>query len=203
MSGCIGQSPINPTPALPFLHSSLTRPYPSFFPKPPTSHTCTQMHTYTQGQYIFIHDSILDSVMCGDTQIKASELRAAMHMLRSRTQTRQTGFESQFGVSCVPVQHFQACGVHVHNMEPCPVLCQILETVSPKPPEAKTVQLRGTTRRIAQWSSHQVSHQLVLLLHYHMAVYTVPSGQMACGSERREPRLHLCLHCACKFYLWV
>ena len=105
MLRCIETSSINPTPSSPF---------PPFFsnilpfPKPLTTHTCTLMYIYTQSQYIFIHDAILESVMCGDTQIDASELRAALHTLRSRTQSRQTGFENQFGVSCVPKQ---GCGV--------------------------------------------------------------------------------------------
>ena len=42
------------------------------------------------------------------------------------------------------------------------------------------------------------------ILHYfHMTVYNLPSGQVACGAEGRVPRLHLCLHCACKFFLRV
>ena len=70
-----------------------------------TSHTSTQTNIHTQDQYIFIHDAILESVMCGDTQTNASEFRAALHTLKSRTQSRGTGFEHQFGVSCVSMQH--------------------------------------------------------------------------------------------------
>ena len=141
--------------------------------------------------------------MCGDTQINASELRAALHALKSRTQSRKTELEHQFQVGCVPMQHSQACGMHVHNVEPRPVLCQILEKVSPDPAEA---------RAVAAWWNHKKNRSMEfapgtstagLLLHYHMAVYTVPSGQMAGGSERRVPRLHLCLLCACKLSLWV
>ena len=53
-------------------------------------HTHTHTHTHTththyewsvQDQYIFIHDAILESVTCGDTQIEASNLRVAMRKL--------------------------------------------------------------------------------------------------------------------------
>ena len=83
------------------------------------------------------------------------------------------------------------------------MLCQILEKVSPDPAEA---------RAVAAWWNHKMNRSMEfapgtspagLLLHYHMAVYTVPSGQMAGGSERRVPRLHLCLFCACKLFLRV
>ena len=97
------------------------------------------MDVHTQEQYIFIHDAILEWVTCGDTQINASEFRAALHTLKSKTQSGETGFEHQFGVSCVPVEQPQAHGMHVHNVEHCPVLFQILEKVSPKPAEAKAV----------------------------------------------------------------
>jgi len=59
------------------------------------------MDVHTQDQYTFIHNAILESVMCGDTQINASEFGAALHTLKSRTQSGETGFEHQFGVSCV------------------------------------------------------------------------------------------------------
>ena len=86
----------------------------------------------------------------------------------------------------------------MYNVEHCLVLCQILEKVSPKPAEAKTVAAQKNYRKNRSMEFAPGTSPASLLLHYHMAVYTVPSGQMACGSERREPRLHLCLHCACK-----
>jgi len=57
------------------------------------------MDVHTQDEYIFIHDAILESVMCGDTQINASEFGAALLTLKSRTQSGETGFEHQFKVS--------------------------------------------------------------------------------------------------------
>ena len=159
------------------------------------------MHTYTKDQYIFIHDAILESVTCGDTRINASELRTALHTLKNRTHSRQTGFENQFGVSCVPMQYSQTCGVHVHNVEHCPVLCQILEKVSPNPAEAKAVAAQSNHQKNRSMEFLPGASTTVFSMHYHMTLYTVPSGQVACGSERREPRLHLCLHCACKLSL--
>ena len=114
--------------------------------------------------------------MCGDTQINASELRAALNALKRLTSSRKTELEHQFWV---------------------------LEKVSPDLAEA---------RAVTAWRNHKKNRSMefppgtstaCLLLHYHMAVYTVPSGQMESGSERRVPRLHLCLLCACKLFLWV
>ena len=52
--------------------------------------------------------------MCGDTQIKASELRAALHALKRQTQSGETGFERQFRVSCVSIEHSQVCCTCAH-----------------------------------------------------------------------------------------
>ena len=60
------------------------------------------MYLPIQEQYAFIHDAILESVTCGDTQIGASNLRMAIQKLHKRNpQTGKTGFESQFHVSGV------------------------------------------------------------------------------------------------------
>ena len=75
--------------------------------------------------------------MCGDTQINASEFRAALHTLKSRNQSRETGFEHQFGVSC----DYSTMSTW-YKCTQCGVLfcaCQILEKVSPNPAEAKAV----------------------------------------------------------------
>jgi len=58
-----------------------------------TSYTSTQMDVHTQFQYIFIHDAILESVMCGDTQINASDFGATLHTLKSRTQSGETALK--------------------------------------------------------------------------------------------------------------
>ena len=148
LSWCIGlQSSVKPPPTLSLPPPSLNSPPPPTLPlvppplNPPTSHTYahTHTHTHTQEQYVFIHDAILESVTCGDTQIGASDLRAALRTLRSRAQSGETGFEHQFGVSCVPMSpHSLACGVCACTQ--CGALsCQILEKVSPNPAEAKVV----------------------------------------------------------------
>ena len=67
------------------------------------THTKTHIHTqtHTQDQYIFIHDAILESVVCGDTQIEASSLRVAMRKLKERSPQGGSGFLQQFSVSGV------------------------------------------------------------------------------------------------------
>ena len=51
-----------------------------------------------QEQYIFIHDAILESVTCGDTQIMASDLRDALEKIQMDPQSGATGLVSQFQV---------------------------------------------------------------------------------------------------------
>ena len=52
-----------------------------------------------QDQYIFIHDAILESVTCGDTQIESGNLRARLNKLQRRNQSGQSGIDLQFVVS--------------------------------------------------------------------------------------------------------
>ena len=59
----------------------------------------THTHT-TQNQYILVHDAILESVTCGDTQIETFSLRVAMRKLKERSIQGETGFQQQFSVSC-------------------------------------------------------------------------------------------------------
>ena len=53
-----------------------------------------------QEQYVFLHDAILESVICGDTQVNAADLRHIMHKYtKADVSTGLTKFESQFNVS--------------------------------------------------------------------------------------------------------
>ena len=56
-----------------------------------------------QDQYIFIHDAVLESVTCGDTQIGAGDLRDVLEKLRMGPQSGPTGLASQFQVKQVGV----------------------------------------------------------------------------------------------------
>ena len=52
-----------------------------------------------QEQYMFIHDAVLESLTCRDTQIPASGLVGAIEKLKQRdSETGRTGFETQFHV---------------------------------------------------------------------------------------------------------
>jgi len=51
-----------------------------------------------QEQYIFIHDAILESVTCGDTQIDAGHLRASLDNLIKKNQFEMSELEIQFAV---------------------------------------------------------------------------------------------------------
>ena len=72
------------------------------------SHTHTRTHTHyewsVQDQYIFIHDAILESVTCGDTQIEASNLRVAMRKLNEVPHNSTgNGYQQQFSVRAVNI----------------------------------------------------------------------------------------------------
>ncbi len=52
-----------------------------------------------QDQYIFIHDAVLESLSCGDTQIPAGDLvRAIQRLSEKDAHTGKTGYETQFQV---------------------------------------------------------------------------------------------------------
>ena len=49
---------------------------------------------------MFIHDAVLESVMCGNTQIPAEDFRTTFESLKQITpDNEQSGFQSQFNVS--------------------------------------------------------------------------------------------------------
>ena len=53
----------------------------------------------SQDQYTFIHDVILESVTCGDTQISSGELRPTIAKLKNAdSATGKTHFQAQFEV---------------------------------------------------------------------------------------------------------
>ena len=55
-----------------------------------------------QEQYAFIHDVVLESLTCGDTQISARDLKSVISRLKCRDQmTGKTQFEAQFEVCSV------------------------------------------------------------------------------------------------------
>ena len=72
------------------------------------SHTSNILHVMsclsdcdppTQDQYVFIHDAVLESLICGDTQIPASGLSSAIEKLKEKDrESGRTGFETQFHV---------------------------------------------------------------------------------------------------------
>ena len=58
-----------------------------------------ELAVYLQEQYIFIHDAILESVTCGDTEISSANLRLIMKkMSRVNPETKATPLQTQFKV---------------------------------------------------------------------------------------------------------
>ena len=55
---------------------------------------------YLQDQYAFIHDAVLETLICGDTQIPASDIRRALDRLKKTDKNfdGMTGFHKQFQV---------------------------------------------------------------------------------------------------------
>ena len=52
-----------------------------------------------QEQYVFVHDAILEVIMCGDTQIDAGDFSQSLNKLQSTPKSRPNEFENQFMVS--------------------------------------------------------------------------------------------------------
>ena len=77
------QTPVRPPPIATPLHQAT-----------PTS------SPLLQDQYIFLHDAILESVMCGDTQVQVSNILTSLNALDKKDpKTGLTGMESQLQVS--------------------------------------------------------------------------------------------------------
>ncbi|CAI8024471.1 Receptor-type tyrosine-protein phosphatase alpha [Geodia barretti] len=74
----------------------------------------------TVDQYVFIHDAVLESVTCGDTQIEASSLRVAMRKLKEKSLQGGSPLQQQFS---------------------------ILEKVSPNPREVKAVAAHSNSKK--------------------------------------------------------
>ena len=62
---------------------------------------CGCVTVFFQHQYIFIHDVILESVVCGDTQVEAGDLRKRLAQLKTRDRSGNSGMDLQFAVMCI------------------------------------------------------------------------------------------------------
>ena len=61
-----------------------------------------------QAQYVFVHDSLSELVMCGETEVGAANFRIKMNTLRkpiAGDPSGATGFQKQFEV------HYMSCTV--------------------------------------------------------------------------------------------
>ena len=71
-----------------------------------------EQHCQTvQDQFTFIHDAILESVTCGDTQISATNLRMAISKMKKKDAHNQpNGFQYQFKVGQIVHAMFVVVG---------------------------------------------------------------------------------------------
>ena len=53
---------------------------------------------FSQDHYVFIHDAILESLTCGDTEIEVGNLRNKLKELQTRTGSGSTRLHFQFAV---------------------------------------------------------------------------------------------------------
>ena len=66
---------------------------------PPPSSSLLPLHHTTQPQYVFLHDALLEAIMCGDTSIPAPELRTKLQsLLEVDEDTKKTNIATQFEV---------------------------------------------------------------------------------------------------------
>jgi len=92
-----------------------------------------------QEQYIFIHDAILESLTCGDTEMDAGNLRAGLDKLLRMDQSGRTEMDHQFAVSILLVR------INSWSHTDCAIL-QILDKVSPNPSVAQCVAAKRSTK---------------------------------------------------------
>ena len=61
-------------------------------------------------QYAFIHDAVLETLICGDTQIPASDLRRSIDRLKNAEKSldRKSGFDRQFQVNNIDSQMYNS-----------------------------------------------------------------------------------------------
>ena len=65
----------------------------------------TTLYRFLQEQYIFIHDGILESLTCGDTEISSANLRLALKKMNKVNQKdNMTPLQTQFKVDLTIVQ---------------------------------------------------------------------------------------------------
>ena len=64
-----------------------------------------------QAQYNFIHDALNELILCGDTEITASNLRIAINRL-SKIKDGETGYSKQFNVSWSELIKVKWCDVN-------------------------------------------------------------------------------------------
>ena len=75
-----------------------------------------------QEQYAFIHDVVLESVTCGDTQINARDLKSVISRFKTRGQLQMSGktqFEEQFEVCLVTSMQYDVHYVELLAMDQC------------------------------------------------------------------------------------
>ena len=89
---------------------------------------------------MFLHDAVLESLMCGNTQIPVHDFRRCVESLhRWDPSSGLSGFQSQFQVPC-----------HVQCSRPIPIpliFIQVLEQMSPKPGEVASATARSNKNK--------------------------------------------------------
>ena len=67
--------------------------------------TLSITHTHSQGQYVFLHDAILEGYTSGDTEIMVDKLGKRMTELEAEDDEGISGFRKEFEVSvCVELK---------------------------------------------------------------------------------------------------
>jgi len=93
---------------------------------------------HIQDQYIFIHDAILESLICGDTELDAGNFRACLDNLLLKDLSGRTEMDRQFAVSTFQYKLFHKVVVNF-------AILQILDQLCPNPSGAQCVASKKTT----------------------------------------------------------
>ena len=122
--------------------------------------SCTN---HIQDQYIFIHDAILESLICGDTELDAGNFRASLHILVLKDLSGRTEMDRQFAVSTFQYILF-------HKLLNFAIL-QILDQVCPIPRGVQHVASKRNTANNVSEEFLPGNRQLTLIVLFQGSIY--------------------------------
>ena len=138
-------------------------------------------HNSQQDQYIFIHDVVLESVTCGDTQVSAKDLKIVIKRLGNKDQiTGKTQFEAQFEVCICSEIGIQFTILHFNF--------QVLNQVTSDPNRTAKNEQKNRTKNhlLNSFSCEALQHVRMATTHLLIAVISFLASYVHAANEQSE-----------------